>query len=262
LVAVSLVKSLQTAPPPHDGMKVVVATATMRFGDQLLPGNVRLVDFAAASAPEDAFHSIEELVGGEPRYALETIRASEPVLHSKVTGKGGKASLSSVIDQAKRAVTIRVDDVFGVAGFITPADHVDVMLTSAEDPQRPNDNPKTAVLLQNVKVLAIDQKANEHEGKPSIAKAVTLEVTPEEAQKLALGRTIGTLSLALRNFTDPQPVNSRMISIADLSGGTPAKAAPRSVGPGLGIDVIRGTETIRVGVRDDGSAVASASKRR
>jgi pilus assembly protein CpaB len=258
LVAVSLVKSLQPSIAPGEGAKVVVATATMHFGDQVLPGNVRLVDFAVASVPEGAFRSVDELTNGEPRYAIETIHASEPVLHNRVTGKGGKASLSSVIDQNKRAVTIRVDDVFGVAGFVTPADHVDVMLTRGEEPQRPTDNPKTAVLLQNVKVLAIDQQANEHQGKPAVAKAVTLEVTPEEAQKLALGRTIGTLSLALRNFTDPQPIDNRLISVSDLAG---APRAARSTGGGYGIEVIRGTEATRVGLRDDGTTSISRRSR-
>src|SRR5215472_19255913 len=237
IFAIGLVRGLSHPVPVIVGMdtkKVVVATTDLKFGDKLTAGFLREVDFPPASVPEGTFPSIADLTAGEPRVVLESIRAGEPILATKVSGSGGKASLSTVIDMDMRAITIRVDDVSGTAGFITPSDRVDVMLTHGD-----SQGTTTDVLLQNIKVLAVDQEANEHKDKPTVVKAVTLEVTPDQAQKISLARTIGTLSLALRNLANAVPVPTRPISIRDLTGESNTLVQPL----GRKIEIIRGSAT-------------------
>lgn len=214
--------------------RIVVSRTTLKFGDGLTSTNLREVDFPTAAIPDGTFGSIDALTKGEPRVVLETIRAGEPVLSQQVTGSGGKASLSSVIDPTMRAVSIRVDDVSGTAGFITPSDRVDVMLTCVQAPEP----SQTDVLLQDIKVLAVDQEANERKDKPTVVKAVTLEVTPDEAQKISLARSVGTLSLSLRNLTNGNHVTTHSISARDLPGAPskPSPTAPRK------IEIIRGSK--------------------
>jgi pilus assembly protein CpaB len=235
ILAVGLVRAMAPTAPvvtPAEMRKVVVAASGLKFGDRLTASSLRLVEFPPDSVPVGAFPTIDELVvPGEPRVVLTTIDPGDLVLASKVSGKGGKASLSSVIEPSMRAVTIRVDDVSGTAGFITPSDRVDLMLTRTDADK----TPRTDVLLQDVKVLAIDQEANEHTDKPTVAKAVTLEVKPDDAQKIALARTLGTLSLALRNMTTGSAAPTRSIAPGDLFDmPKPRRAAKRT------IEIIRG----------------------
>jgi pilus assembly protein CpaB len=132
---------------------------------------------------------------------LTAIEANEPILASKITGSGQRATLSAMLQDGMKAVTVRVNDVVGVAGFVLPRDRVDVVLTRQQDRMV----AAAAVVLQNVRVLAIDQTADERAEKPSIAKAVTLEVEVTAAQKLALASTVG--SLALRKAGEATPSN-------------------------------------------------------
>ena len=259
LLAIGLVRNfLMQQPVPVADIpvkKVVVATATLRFGDRLAPLYLHEADYLPNSVPPGAFASIAELTAGEPRVVLETIQPGEPVLASKISGNGAKASLSSIIDAEKRAVTIRVDDVSGTAGFITPADRVDVMLTRNAEGQT---SPHTEILLQNVKVLAIDQVANEHTDKPIVVKAVTLEVSPEEAQKIALARTVGQLSLSLRNLANGDPVPSRTISVGDLGASVKKDAAP----PKREIEIIRGAAPTKYEVKSSDATATTEPKPR
>ena len=134
---------------------------------------------------------------------------------SKVSGFGGRAILSAVIAPDMRAVTIRVNDVNGVAGFVLPGDHVDILLTRKEG----GSSLFTDVLLQNVKILGIDQVASENLEKPKVAKAATLEVTQIQAQKLALAQRVGQLSLALRDLLNVEAELTRTITVSDLRVG-------------------------------------------
>ena len=134
------------------------------------------------------------------------------MLASKITGQGQRATLSAMIGEGHKAVTIRVNDVDGVAGFVLPGDRVDVMLSRQID----KGNATNDVVLKNVKVLAIDQLADERTDKPSVAKAVTLEVDITGAQKLALAGQIGTLGLTLRKAGDSEATASRLITINDI----------------------------------------------
>ena len=201
-----------TAMDDAQMVKVVAAAASLKFGDRLTKENLRLTDWPAGSVPEGTFLSIDELLGPQPRVALQAIQPNELVLAAKVTGPGQRASLSAVITSGMRAMTIRVNDVLGVAGFVLPGDRVDVMLTR----EIVQDQPITDVLLQNVRILGIDQRADQEDNKPDVVKAITIEVTPEQAQKITLAGTIGTLSLALRDVSNVELARVKPISLKDL----------------------------------------------
>ncbi len=270
------VASTTTAPETEkaESVKIVVAEIPLRFGDTIRAEHLRLVDWPAEMQPRGAFHSITDLtLDDERRVALRAIEEGEPLRESSISGFGGRASLSSVIDEGMRASTIRVNDIHGVAGFVLPGDRVDIMLTrnlgmdtnSAQTP----DKLVTELLLQNVRVLGIDQDANEKRQNPGVAKAITVEVTPDQAQKLVLAQQLGTLSLALRGVADARPEQpARSIRLSDLSIGEAndavddepeSKPEPRRVvrqsapaGPSdPSVRVFRGTNASRVEVPRD-----------
>ena len=257
---------------PMAGTKVVVATATLQFGDRLLAKSLDVVDFPQTSVPQGAFNSIDQVASAtENRVALRKIVRGEPILAGSISASGGKATLSTVLDKDMRALTIRVNDVNGVAGFVQPSDRVDVLLTrSGVRGEAGNEHPQTDILIQNVKVLAIDQDSSEQSEKPTVAKAVTLEVTPDDAQKLTLGSSVGSLSLALRNATNPEAVVSRSLSVADLVPQTAAVAPPPAVRvvkekpPAIEpkkIEIIRGVSSTTYELNSDGGVLAGSAAR-
>lgn len=212
--------------PEFETTKVVVAATPLFFGNKIRRESLRLVDWPVTSVPPGSFKSFDELLGNdEERVSLRAIEVGEPVLQSKVSGFGGRAILSAVIAPEMRAVTIRVNDVNGVAGFVLPGDHVDVLLTRNLSGGGGKGNLITDVLLQNIKVLGIDQQASEQLDKPKVAKAVTMEVTQLQAQKLALAQKVGTLSLALRHLLNVDAEAVRRVTLADLNVGEANQAA-------------------------------------
>jgi len=162
--------------------------------------------------PAGAFTKISDLTSNGKRVVLTAIEANEPILASKITGSGQRATLSATITDGLKAVTIRVNDVDGVGGFVMPGDRVDVVLTRQVD----KGNATTDVVLQNVRVLAIDQTADVRASKPSIAKAVTLEVDLTEAQKISLAASVGTLSLLLRKAGEQVAEGTRRVTLDDI----------------------------------------------
>jgi pilus assembly protein CpaB len=199
----------------------------MRFGKLIEPMSLKVIDWPVDTIPDGAFHTVEELMGdaSKPRYVMTAIEQSEPILASKITGPGQRATLSATLKPGMKAVSIRVNDVLGVAGFVLPGDRVDIMLTRQIEAQ--GDARKdgvTDVLLQGVKVLAVDQLADDRSDKPAVSKSVTLEVSTQEAQKLTLAATVGTLSLALRNVGSAEVEQVPAISLADLGGSMAAAA--------------------------------------
>jgi pilus assembly protein CpaB len=197
---------------------IVVASKALRFGNELGSASLREIAWPQNAIPAGAFSKISDLLSGGRRMVLTAIEANEPILASKITGPGQRATLSAVIADGMRAVTIRVNDVEGVAGFVLPGDRVDVALTRQADKSAPT----TDVVLQNIKVLAIDQTADERTDKPSVVRAVTLEVDTAAAQKLALAASIGTLSLMLRRAGEGDLEPTRRISLGDLLGHSSA----------------------------------------
>lgn len=191
----------RAAEPRLPQTTVVVATRPIGFGESLTPDLLRVQAWPSDAKPQGSFQTVAQ-VTSQRRVALGPIAANEPLLATRVSGPGGRASLSGVIRAGMRASTIRINDVFGVAGFVLPGDFVDVLITRDEG-SGPSESKRTDVLLRSVRVLAVDQLANENKNDPVVAKAATIEVTPEQAQKLALAAEVGTLSLALRGTTDP-----------------------------------------------------------
>lgn len=228
-----LERQSQTAGATEPSMeltKIVVAKRPMNFGDVITAEYLTETDWPAAMVPPESFGSIEELVGvagaEDRRVVLRAIQVNEPVLANKLSGAGGKATLSNILETDMRAVTIRVNDINGVAGFVLPGDRVDVLLTRQENGKA---DPITDILLQNVKVLGIDQKANDNEDKPKVARAVTFEVEPFDAQKLALAVTVGSLSLALRSETNADTEYARTVRVSDLNSRIPVKVEAKPV---------------------------------
>lgn len=176
---------------------IVVAASPIAFGTELTKENTKEIPWSTAVLPEDAFASKDDLLRSGRRMARALITRNEPILRSKISAPNQPASLSSTLTPGKRAVTVRVDDVRGVAGFIQPGDLVDVVLIRTEAESKDNES-YSDIILQAAKVLAIDQITGERTDKPTIAKAVTLEVGPEDAQKILLATNIGRLSLILR----------------------------------------------------------------
>ena len=245
-------------PTATNMVHMVVAKAALDYGDQLDASKVTIVEVPSSALPQGAFQNIDDITS-ENRVVLRSMVAGEPVLSNKISGKNGRAILSTVIDPSMRAAAIRVDDVNGVAGFVQPGDRVDVMLTR-NAPDR-NIATSTDLLLQNVKVLGVDQKSSEQKDTPQVAKAVTLEVTPEDAQKLTLASNVGKLSLALRNYADPAAVTVNPLSIADLVP-TPLRKTDKPVDPAPEkpklpkVEMLRGTDSTVVEVQKDGSSAA------
>jgi pilus assembly protein CpaB len=136
------------------------------------------------------------------------------VLAVKVTGAGQRATLSSLVRPGMKAVTIRVNEVEGVGGFVLPGDHVDVVLTR----NKAGSTPTSQIVLQNARVLAVDQSADERQTKAAVAKSVTLELDTIEAQKIWLAASVGTLSLLLRKAGETAEAPTRQLSLKDLAG--------------------------------------------
>ena len=229
---------------------IVVAAQPLSFGAALSAENVMEIPWAAQELPEGAFASTAALLKDGPRVMLSAVDRNEPVLRSKITGAGQRASLSLLLQPGKRAVTVRVDDVRGVAGFVLPGDFVDVVLIS-EDPAAKRES-YSEILLHYVKVLAIDQLTSERPEHPIVAKAVTVEVTPEQAQKILLATNIGRLSLVLRQPDDESAASDRRVTERDLNRGVvplPVKVAvPPPPAPAPPLPVIKLPKTVTVAV--------------
>jgi pilus assembly protein CpaB len=203
---------------------IIAAAKQLSFGTPLTDDAVVEMPWAAKVLPEGSFSSKEALFKDGRRIALANIQQNEPILNSKITGPNQRASLSTLIEGDKRAITVRVDDVRGVAGFVLPNDRVDVVLIrNATDS---SGHRQSDLLLQDIKVIAVDQISSEQKDRPVVAKAVTLEVTPFQAQKISLATSVGSLSLILRKAGDSNVVSDRRVTESDLSEAEPAPPPP------------------------------------
>ena len=191
---------------------IVVAAAPLRFGTRLSANMLREVAWPEAAIPAGTFASVNDLMAPGKRIVLAAIEPNEPILRTKITGPGQRATLSAVIEPGMKAVTVRVNDVEGVGGFVLPGDHVDVLMT--RQPEKGSGN--NDVVLQNAKVLAVDQLADDSADKPSVVKAVTLEVDTVAAQKVSLAASLGTLSLVLRKAGEAELEGTRRVTQSDL----------------------------------------------
>ncbi len=184
---------------------VVVARSYIPQGLRLARGDLKVVRFPKASVPPGAFNSPKRVYG---RVLRGSLFPGEPVLASRLAREGMRGGMSAIVRTTRRAMAIRVNDVIGVAGFVQPGDRVDVLVTF--DKRLYRDNPQTRIVVQNVLVLAVGRwvqggtrsNRGRTRKKPQMVRAVTLQVTPEQSERLALAATYGHVVLALRNQGD------------------------------------------------------------
>jgi pilus assembly protein CpaB len=205
LAAVGLASRWLLRQPATGGDKIVVAAADVNLGQRLTPDMLKLAEWPVDSLPKGAYGDPLKLNG---RVLKTSILRGEPVSDAKLAPAGTVGGLSALITEGKRAITVRVNDVIGVAGFALPGNYVDIIVSTQKE-AAPNDKSGreqsiSKIVLERILVLAVAQEVGRDETKPRVVNAVTLEVTPEQAENLDLARSVGTLSLALRNQVDPQ----------------------------------------------------------
>ncbi len=218
--------------------KLAVATVDMNVGQRISKDQVRLIEWPTGNLPTGAFPTIEELDGRVTKIAIQR---DEPMLEARLAPVGSKGGLSAVISEGQRAITVRVNDVIGVAGYALPGNFVDVIVNTKEEAnQRTGQEERVVskIVLEKILVLAVGQEAGRDDTKPKVVNAVTLEVSPMDAEKIDLARSVGTLSLVLRNQIDVKGSQGSGATKDSLLGLTPYKRPeppkaepPRAVAP-------------------------------
>jgi pilus assembly protein CpaB len=194
-------------------LKILMTSEAVDFGEKLTAKKLQLVEWHANTLPEGAISSIEELnLSVDEHYFLPKIRKGAPVFRDQITAPGQKPGLSAMISGGMVAVTVPVNTITGVAGFVLPDERVDVLLVRREGSGRVAD-----VVLENVRVLAVDSAFSAVDGNPRPAKSVTFELSRENAQRLILANGLGDISLALRSlsaggYTPVYPVSDRQVA--------------------------------------------------
>jgi pilus assembly protein CpaB len=232
---VAEITAVQTTP-------VVVVRSDVPVASSLTQAQLKLVDWPTEHVPTGSIHSIADATD---RIARRPLAQGEPVLEASLFSAGAAGGLGAVISDKYRAVSVKVDNVIGVAGFVVPGSRVDVMATIRRvDRQRAL--PYSKVILQDIRVLAVDQKLEEvKSGKPELVSVVTLEVKPAQAEHLIYAAHEGRLQLALRSPGDDMEVATRSIGVADVLDGPSDKKSIKKravVSSHSRIKIIRGTE--------------------
>ncbi len=216
---------------------VVVAALEIPFGQKIAPSHLKTVGWPNENLPGGVYKDVAEVEG---KIANQRIYAGEPLIQGRIVDQGVGSTLSAIITPKMRAVTVRVDDVIGVAGFLLPGNRVDVIATREQDNRR----AYTETILENLKVLAVDQTATPEEDKPVVVRAVTLEMHPDQVERLTKATAEGKLQLALRNPTDDTQVVKAEEKPVPVAAAPVVAAAPRKR-PRIytsAITVIRGTK--------------------
>ena len=225
LAAISVTRYLSSAQAYTRNLnRVAVAKVAIPLGTKIIPEQIMVVQFPKESTPDGAFESPEKLAG---RVAVINIAAREPITESRLAAEGTAAGLAAIIPEGYRAMTVKVDDAAGISGFIQPGTLVDVVVTI--DPEGiARQDPISKIVLQNIKVLAsgqnIDKPKDEREA--TSVKAVTLQVTPEQAEKLALASSEGKLQLVMRSQIDQGDEQTRGVNKRNLLNGDVAMPVP------------------------------------
>lgn len=237
---------------------VIVAVRDLDLGEPLTAAMLQEVAWPSGAVPVSSFKDSKKLEG---RVVRSPVYKGEPILDPKLAPEGTKGGLPSIIQSGKRAISVKVNEVVGVAGFALPGSYVDIMVNTTDA----KDKVVSKIVLKRILVLAVAQAANRDDTKPKVVSAVTLEVTPDEAEKIDLARTIGSLSLVLRNSIDLKDTETAGAHREDLLGkdkvvpvvqaaasaAAPARpvskarpaAAPRPMPPSpVTVEVIRGMQ--------------------
>jgi pilus assembly protein CpaB len=213
---------------------VAVAMDDINLGQPLNTNLIRMVNWPSGSVPPGTFKDVKSLEG---RVVRSSLTRGEPVLESKLSPVGTKGGLSAVINKGDRAITVRVNDVIGVAGFALPGNYVDVIVNTQAPGSSSDQHSISKIVLEKILVLAVAQQVSRDDTQPKVVNAVTLEVTPEQAEKLDLARSVGTLSLVLRSQVDGDTLQTKGATKSTLLGSpaapvaasAPAKAKPARV---------------------------------
>ncbi len=227
---------------------VVVAATNLKYGQKLEKLQLKTVEWPSTFIPEGTYNNIDIVIGAEPPVVLTEIRAGEPILPYKLSPHGARGGLPAKIPEDKRAITIAVNEVKGVAGFIMPGDYVDILHST--NVGRVDQKMVTRIIMQNTQVLGIDQISEEETDKPRVVNAVTLLVTLHDAQRLTLAQHLGELNLVLRNEFDASILEEKMVSFKELLTVEPERQIkvtkrirrPRPVDTRANVEVIRGLE--------------------
>lgn len=258
-LAAVLVAAKMMGDASATGTRIAVASVAIVQGTKVAGDSLNMVEWPSGSMPPGAITDLKTL---ENRVARTDIGVGEPVLESKLAPAGTLGGLSAVVAAGKRAMTVRVNDVVGVAGFALPGNYVDILvnLESTSNDNGTRQPSISKIVLERILVLAVAQESNRDDNKPRVVNAVTLELAPEQVEKLDLARSIGSLSLVLRNQVDPQPANTIGATRESVLGlppvavvpvpapradtAAPVRAAPvkRAPAPPQGVLVIRGLD--------------------
>lgn len=219
-----------------NSVQVYVAAREIPYGKRLEPSYVKTVAWPRDALPEGAILANETI---EDRFVSQTVLPGEPLLSARVVEKLPGSRLSSIVTPNKRAISVRVNDVAGVAGFLLPGNRVDVLATRMEKRRA-----ITQTLLQNIKVLAVDQKASPDKDEPIVVRAVTLEADLDQAASLANATEEGTIQLVLRNPEDTSTMPLEEPELAAAAPDIPAARQRRLTQP-RSVTIIRGTQVVK-----------------
>lgn len=234
----------EAAMPIVTTAEVVVAKADLAWGTKLTPEMLQVVNYPAGALPDGYYKSVDDL---KDAVLLNDLKTNEVILRSKLaSGKDVGTGVAAVTDPTKRAMSVKVDEVIGVSGFIKPGDHVDVMVTI--EPDSKSQNPIAKMILGNLKVLAagMQYEKNGNEKDPKPVQVMTLEVDIEEAEKLALASTQGKLRLALRNPLNVEKVLTKGANVASLLASFRPKESKKEAEPEFHVEVIKGGDRKQV----------------
>jgi pilus assembly protein CpaB len=216
-------------------LQVIVAQRDLQMGTRLQPDMLQTLAWPKAAGIQDPLTTLDQAVG---RVIHMPVLRGEPLLQSKLAAEGEKGGLSSVLAPGQRAVTVKVNEIMGVAGFALPGNFVDVMVNMPDG----ENQPVSKIVIERIQVLAVAQDVSTNESKPRVVNAVTLQVSPQQAEQIDLARSVGTLSLVLRSYSDIIPVQTAGSRKLDLlpqvaaavvasSAAKPAPARPRAARP-------------------------------
>lgn len=252
LLAVYLANMWLTDRPEKDAVvlretipsaKIVIASQNTEVGVPLTKANLTLAEWPRSSVPKGSFQEISAVEG---QVAVTRLKAGQPIIAAELAPPGSGAGLVAAIDKGKRAMSIRVNEVVGVGGFILPNTFVDVIAIDEDS----GDKPKAKVLLERIEVLAIAQETYKEDGKPKVVKTVTLQLDPEQAKKLALQTHKGQVQLTLRNPLEDAKAAPRVIHAepAKQEPGVPVLSprirVPRA--PSYPVEVIRRSRAVEI----------------
>ncbi|WP_170363423.1 Flp pilus assembly protein CpaB [Ruegeria arenilitoris] len=239
MIAQEQLRRSQAAADPTI-VRVVAAAEEIPFGSPIEGHKLTAIDWPADSVPAGVFTSFEDVLptaGVDPRRAKRALAQGEILLASKVSDFGEKVTIVQTLGENNRAMAINVDAQTGVGGFVTPGDFVDIVLTQGK-----NESLRAVTILQNIRVIGVDQTADEDVDQPGIARTVTVEVTPDQGQRLALAQKAGQLSLSLRSLQiqEDKPLEAIRLSDILLEKSPVAEGAPKPI-----VKVRRGTTDVQ-----------------